>query len=541
MQWGLAGRLAYSMRSRVIAECWWPWPGGIRLQERLTFAIASGLVFIVSFYALVELADLFNKGSHVSLFFPIAALWLLFGYAMGPAYLAVPIIGVFLAEALPLPLVFVEGAMLHIVRQGLLYGAAGSLLRCHLGKRGQVTWSYRLGALLCVASVAVLANLLAGLPLFAHDGWLVRAELPSFALTFVLGDLSGLLLVVPPALLLLDRWLDRRRGSRVAGLVTWHRWVTVLCLLLAAMAFVVIALLGFSGETGFPTAVTPALLPILLGATLFGYAVGVGLFSVTAALLLAVSASIADPPSALVLHTVLIVCCVATLAVGAAASDRSRLIARLDASVAERTQMLDARNARLTELNAELQTVASTDHLTQLPNRRSFDLAFEDRLAAPDRKLGLLLIDVDRFKRINDRHGHAVGDEALVHVARLLAAALRNGDFVARVGGEEFAVLCCVLDCDDLHGFAERLRRAVGAAPLRSSEVEDRLEIRVSIGGALAGPRDDADSMLREADRALYAAKRAGRDRTRIAGRSIDRSQVTDTEIPSRVEPEPSG
>lgn len=511
------------------------------MQDRLVVAILSGLVFVASFYALVELADLFNKDSRVSLFFPIAALWLLFGYAMGPAYLAVPIIGVFLAEALPLPLVFVEGAMLHIVRQGLLYGAAGALLRSHLGQRGQVTWSYRLGALLCVASIAVLANLLVGLPLFAHDGWLVRAELASFALTFLLGDLSGLLLVVPPALLLLDRCLDRRRDNRGAVLVTWHQWMTALGLLLAALVFVVIGLLGFNGKTGFPTAMTPVLLPILLGAMLFGYAVGVELFSVAAALLLAVSASITDPPSALVLHTVLIVCCVATLAVGAAASDRLRLIARLDATVVERTRMLDVKNARLTKANAALQTAASTDHLTQLPNRRAFDLAFEDRLAAPDRSLGLLLIDVDRFKRINDKHGHAVGDEALVHVTRLLAASLRNGDFVARVGGEEFAVLCRASGGDDLHGIAERLRRDIRAVPLRSSEAVDRLDIRVSIGGAVALPRDDADSMLRAADRALYAAKRAGRDRTRIAGRPIDRSQVTDTETPSSAEPERSG
>ena len=443
MHWRLAGRLACSMRSRVLAECRWPWPGGIRLQERLVFALASGLVFIVAFCALLELADLFNKDTQVSLFFPISALWLLFGYAVGPAYLAVPIIGVFLAEALPLPLVFVEGVMLHVLRQGLLYGAAGLLLRSHLGKRGQVTWSYRLGALLCVASVAVLANLLVGLPLFAQDGWLVRAELPSFALTFAARrfERSSARRAAGTAA---SRSLARSTAGQSRG---WSRHVAPL----GDRALPPVGCddlrrdrdcSGFSGETGFPAAVTPALLPILLGATLFGYAVGVSLFSISAALLLAVSASIVDPPSALVLHTVLIVCCVATLAVGAATSDRSRLIAGLDATVAERTRMLDVKNARLTEANAALQTVASTDHLTQLPNRRAFDLAFEDRLAAPDRSLGLLLIDVDRFKRINDRHGHAVGDEALVHVARLLAAALRDGDFLARVGGEEFAVLC---------------------------------------------------------------------------------------------------
>ncbi len=527
MRKGLAGRLVDWIGGRLAAECRWPWPGGLRLSDRLAVAAIAGSAFVLCFYALVDLATLFDQGDQVSLFFPVAGLCLLFGYLLGPSYLLVPIVGVLSIDAwASLSPAALAEASLHIVRQALLYGAAGVLLRARLGRGRPLGTVQQVGVLLVIATVAVLANLGVALLLFAQEGWLARADIPTVALVFFLGDLSGLLLVVPPALLLLERLLERRR--REPRFARPRGWPSALALVLVAAAFVVLTLTALPGDASLPVAATPALLPILGGAMLFGYAAGVTLFSLAAAVLLAVSALVADPPSALSLQTVLVVCSVATLMVSAATSDRTRLIARLNASVVERTRQIDAKNASLIKINAELQVAATTDHLTRLPNRRAFDLALEQRLAEQAGGLGLLMIDVDRFKQINDRHGHQVGDAALTHVARLLTATIRSGDFLARVGGEEFAVVSRSVDERQLHELADRLRRAVRAAPLRCSEAGDRVELRVSVGGALAGPGDDRDRLLRAADRALYAAKRAGRDRTRIDA-SPDRLPLTES------------
>ena len=391
------------------------------------------------------------------------------------------------------------------------------------GRHAAAGMSGRLGSFLLAAIAAVSTNLAVGLVIFGWSGSLLLGEIPRMALVFFLGDLSGLLLVVPPALLLADRLLERRHGRREAIRLRYRDWLLIGGLFALAAVLVLLATLGGEHDGGIPGAMTPALLPILIGAMLFGYSVGVGLFSLAAALLLTISVVVADPPSAMALQTVLIVCCIATLTVGAATSDRARLIARLDASVAERTRQLDARNAVLTRFNAELRAVAATDHLTGLANRRAFETALRRRLALlgpgsePQQGTGLLILDIDRFKRINDGHGHAIGDQALIHVARLLEAGLRGGDLLARLGGEEFAVLCAAADADQLGEIAERLRRMVRAAPLQPAENVEPVAISVSVGGALAGPGDDMDSLLRAADRALYAAKRAGRDRSRIA------------------------
>lgn len=517
MRLRLARRTLQWTTETLAAHCRWPWPSGLRPAERLATALVAGITFVVCFYVLLDLAALFGQGGRVSLFFPIAALCLVFGYLLGPAYLAAPILAVLLAESWQTTaLTALPPDSWHIVRQALLYGAAGSLLR-QLWQQPPYGVTRRLGILMAVATGAVLANLAVALGLFVHAGWLAPADIPTVALVFFLGDLSGLLLVAPPVLLLLDGLLERRAGRPWPGPASPRDWLTVLALLAAATACIVCALIAFREEDSLPAALAPALLPILAGAMLFGYGVGIGLFSLAAVPLLAVSALLADPPSALALQTMIIVCGIATLAVGAATSDRVGLIARLDASVAARTRQLDAKNAKLVAANAALATAAATDHLTGLPNRRAFDRLFQARLADGRGELGLLLIDIDRFKLINDRHGHQTGDAALVHVARLLAAGVRGGDLVARVGGEEFAVLCQALDEPQLRDLADRLRRTVRSAPLRPDEADELLELRISIGGVLARPADDPDNLLRAADRALYAAKRAGRDRTRIS------------------------
>jgi diguanylate cyclase (GGDEF)-like protein len=519
-----AGRLWHRFGSVIEAEMRWPSPNGPRPAERLLVAPLSGLAFFAVFHGLLHLATWFAAGGAVSLFFPIAGLCLLFGFLFGPLYLPVPILAVVVGDAV-LGLPFDRDFALHVTRQALLYGGAGVLLRIYQGRHAAAGVSGRLGSFLLASIGAVSANLAVGLVIFGWSGSLLPGDIPSTALVFFLGDLSGLLLVVPPALLLADGLLERRHDRREAIRLRHRDWLLIGGLFALAAVLVLLAIFGVDHDGGVPGAMTPALLPILIGAMLFGYTVGVGLFSLAAALLLMISAVVADAPSGMALQTVLIVCCIATLTVGAATSDRARLIARLDASVAERTRQLDARNAVLSRFNAELRAVAATDHLTGLANRRAFEAALRQRLALcgpgpgsePEQGTGLLILDIDRFKRINDDHGHAIGDQSLIHVARLLEAGLRGGDLLARVGGEEFAVLCAAADAEQLAEIAERLRRMVRAAPLQLAENAEPVAISVSVGGALAGPGDDMDSLLRAADRALYAAKRAGRDRSRIA------------------------
>jgi diguanylate cyclase (GGDEF)-like protein len=161
---------------------------------------------------------------------------------------------------------------------------------------------------------------------------------------------------------------------------------------------------------------------------------------------------------------------------------------------------------------------ALTDDLTGLPNRRLFDAALAGRienLARYGWGFGLLIVDIDHFKAVNDKHGHKFGDRVLVSVAATIHGAIRAGDVVARWGGEEFAVLVEASDEAGLIETAERLRALVAQSETRSDGI--RIQVRVSVGGALALPGDTAESLFTRTDGAMYAAKHAGRNRVEIA------------------------
>ena len=158
---------------------------------------------------------------------------------------------------------------------------------------------------------------------------------------------------------------------------------------------------------------------------------------------------------------------------------------------------------------------AVTDPLTGVGNRRAFydALAREVEWARRhERDLSVVLVDIDHFKRINDRHGHQVGDRALTHVARGLAASIRSSEMVGRIGGEEFAWLLPEAGAAEALRAAERARLAIAA-----SEFEDLGSLTVSMGVATLGRGGDAESLVRAADEALYAAKAGGRNVTRLA------------------------
>ena len=156
---------------------------------------------------------------------------------------------------------------------------------------------------------------------------------------------------------------------------------------------------------------------------------------------------------------------------------------------------------------------ASVDALTGLPNRRYFDefCGLLARRRRADDAVGVLMIDIDRFKDLNDSFGHAVGDQVLRAVGGAIMAAVRDDDVPARYGGEEFVVLLRNPSRDVAIDVGERVRGAVGALDLDEFGVAG---VSVSVGVAVASvPDQPIGALVAEADRALYRAKRAGRDR----------------------------
>lgn len=159
-------------------------------------------------------------------------------------------------------------------------------------------------------------------------------------------------------------------------------------------------------------------------------------------------------------------------------------------------------------------SAAYHDTLTGLANRRSFE-ALLGVLRQGAKPFGLLYLDVDHFKRINDNHGHAVGDQVLLAITELLNNAVGPNDSPARIGGEEFAILVPDGHEDLSLRIAERVRTMIAATPIKSGDIQ--LAVTVSIGIAVSHfPHSSGQDILEQADRALYEAKRRGRNQTVI-------------------------
>ena len=174
----------------------------------------------------------------------------------------------------------------------------------------------------------------------------------------------------------------------------------------------------------------------------------------------------------------------------------------------------EAKNAALLD---QLERQAMSDTLTGLPNRRAFETEAARMVARAKRSGSAITVgvaDIDHFKKVNDQHGHPVGDEVLSAVSAVLAQAARSSDFVARIGGEEFGLLFPDAMPETARAVAERMRRAVTDFPIATSNGE-QLHLTISIGLApFAGVLSDA---LSQADGALYAAKNGGRNRVEQA------------------------
>lgn len=192
---------------------------------------------------------------------------------------------------------------------------------------------------------------------------------------------------------------------------------------------------------------------------------------------------------------------------------------RAEDALAASEERLEAANRELRRALAEQEVLARTDHLTGAHARRHFydvaahELAVARRYGHP---LAVVLLDVDRFKRVNDRLGHHAGDEVLRRMAEVARRTLRQADLFARHGGEEFIALLPHSDLAAATAAADHLRRAIAAE--RIATAHGPLAVTISAGTAEALPGDTVDDLVRRADEALYRAKAAGRNRVVTAG-----------------------
>lgn len=194
----------------------------------------------------------------------------------------------------------------------------------------------------------------------------------------------------------------------------------------------------------------------------------------------------------------------------------------LERKVADRSAEVQAKNVQLEKVNSQLQQavdelafLSTTDALTNVPNRRHFTRVLDEQVARPQTgALTLLMMDVDHFKRVNDRFGHPAGDAVLREVAAVLGKGLRGTDILARYGGEEFAAVLPDTPRETGIEVAERLRTLIAAHDFAPAVGQEIGQLTMSFGVACL-PQDAAngDALISRSDAALYQAKNAGRNR----------------------------
>jgi len=187
----------------------------------------------------------------------------------------------------------------------------------------------------------------------------------------------------------------------------------------------------------------------------------------------------------------------------------------------EETSRLQQSIEELEQANKQLEQLASYDELTKLYNKKSFMEALSRAVKRTNRykrPLSVMMIDVDNFKRVNDTYGHEAGDAVLKHLAATMLKTIRETDVLARYGGEEFVVLLTETGAGQVEAAAERLRMAVEQT--RFPAHKKTLRVTVSVGAASCSPQDNSvleKTLIEYADKALYQAKRAGRNRSCVA------------------------
>jgi diguanylate cyclase (GGDEF)-like protein len=191
-------------------------------------------------------------------------------------------------------------------------------------------------------------------------------------------------------------------------------------------------------------------------------------------------------------------------------------IRRLQKTLEEKNAQLELEIAERKFAQEELERLASTDPLTGLYNRRRFFMLAEAEFRKAtryNRPLSVILFDVDLFKRVNDTYGHGIGDQALIHVARMARVSARDADVISRHGGEEFALLLPETNRQDARIAGERLRNLIEKTPVTVDGHEILLTVSVGVADNTSFHPDRFDQILIWADRALYDAKETGRNK----------------------------
>ena len=196
------------------------------------------------------------------------------------------------------------------------------------------------------------------------------------------------------------------------------------------------------------------------------------------------------------------------------------ILKKANEALVELTLESQMQNTKLQQQNEVLHQKATTDGLTGLSNRATFDEAFSERFAAArasGKPLTLLMMDIDKFKTVNDRYGHQAGDQVLGGVAKILKAAARAKDIVARYGGEEMAIVLPETPRHVASAIAETIRLAIAKQPIQA--MGNAIAVTISIGVATfeaGGAMTDPKHLLKAADLAVYTAKRSGRNCVKI-------------------------
>ena len=191
-----------------------------------------------------------------------------------------------------------------------------------------------------------------------------------------------------------------------------------------------------------------------------------------------------------------------------------------DIIVAAQKEVIEAEN-KIKELEkklAHMSELVREDQLTGSLNRRGMDDIYEREAERADRRnspLCVAMLDLDNFKKLNDTYGHAAGDEALVHLVRIVKQTLRSIDMIARFGGEEFVIIMPETELEEAAQAMTRVQRELTKHFFTSDE--KRLFITFSAGVALRAPRETQEALIKRADKAMYAAKKAGKNRVVMA------------------------
>ncbi len=193
------------------------------------------------------------------------------------------------------------------------------------------------------------------------------------------------------------------------------------------------------------------------------------------------------------------------------------LASERETELAASLERVEQANRDLERAHAEAERLSREDPVTGIFNRRHFGEVLARELSYPEDggSPAVMLLDLDHFKRVNDEHGHLMGDAVLQAVTDRIASVLREEDCLARWGGEEFAVLAPAIDRDGVIALAERAREALAEAPIHVGGVS--IDLTLSVGAALAADgRRTPDALVHAADQALYDAKDAGRNCVRV-------------------------